>query len=698
MSGSAPGYRVGVDVGGTFTDLILVTPDGRVLLDKTPSTLDDQSRGVMTGMQQLADGQGLSLKDFLGRLDLFAHGTTTADNTMIEMDGAVTGLLVTEGHRDEIELRRGHKEQIWDPSAPPPTPIARRRQRIAIPERVDATGAILKELDEEAVRRGVRRLQALGCTSIAVVYLFSFLNAKHELRTAELIREEFPDVEHISLSHEVLPKAPEFERTSTTLVNAYNAPRLQRYISNLIERLRIEGYPGHMLVMQSTGGVMPPEYVAKRSVSLLQSGPTGGALGAAHLGSVIGHPNVVSVDMGGTSYDVCLIRDGKPFVSTDWNWRYRYYIGLPMVDVQSVGAGGGSIATVKAGSLQVGPESAGSTPGPCCYSRGGRRATVTDADAALGWLPTTGFAGGRMTLDVEASRDAIRRDVGEPLGMADAEAAWAIERMVHATMADAVRRVLASRGADPRELALMAFGGNGAVHAWAQADLLGIDTILLPRTAPAFSAYGLLVADLLVDLVRAYVAPLSTVDVTAAQRLFTQMHDEARKELAPAGVDISDAQVQFLATMCYPGQNFDMPVPWPVDPTSAAPRDVDLLALAESFHAAHESDRGFSFRRQEPLLRSLRLVATAPTPTPAVPTPTGTASPAEALLETRPAYFGNGWVDTPVYDGPALAVGSVVHGPALVQEPFTVCVVGPGQQLTLDRTGTYVLTREPSQS
>lgn len=684
------GYRVGVDVGGTFTDLIAVTPADEVVLDKTPSTLDDQSRGIMTGLRQLAERFDLDLPTFVGQIDLLAHGTTTADNTMIEMDGAVTGLLVTEGHRDEIELRRGHKEEIWDPAAPPPRPIARRRARIAVPERVGATGEVLLPLDTEAVRAGVRRLRALGCTSIAVSYLFSFLNAAHERRTREIIQEEFPEVEHISLSHEVLPKAPEFERTSTTLVNAYVAPRLQRYITHLVERLRGNGFEGPVLVMQSTGGVMPPDYVARRAVSLLQSGPTGGALGAGHLGKAAGHPDVVSVDMGGTSYDVCLIRDGRPHVSTDWNWRYRYYIGLPMVDVQSVGAGGGSVASVRAGSLQVGPESAGSSPGPACYGRGGVRATVTDSDAVLGWLPPTGFAGGRMTLDVEASRAALLRDVGVPLGLEVTEAAWAVERMVHATMADAVRRVLAGRGADARELALMAFGGNGPVHAWAQAHLLGIDTVLLPRTAPGFSAYGLLVADHLVDLVRAYVTPLSAVDTGRTRRLFAEMADEAGKEMA--GADPTRLHLRCLATLSYPGQNFDMAVDWPGDLLKVNGDDAtDLLTLAEAFHTTHEHDRGFCFRRQEPLLRSLRLVATVATPSPAVPRPTGTSQPAQARTGSRPAFFGAGWVDTPTYDGPSLAVGSLIHGPALVQEPFTVAVVGPGQSLTLDPTGTWVL-------
>src|SRR6266478_1423003 len=398
------GYRVGIDVGGTFTDLICVTPDGEVILDKTPTTPADQSVGVMTGLGLLAEHVGLPLADFCRRLEALVHGTTTADNTMIEMNGAPTGLLVTEGHRDEIELRRCHKEEIWDPNYPGPTPIARRRARIPIPERMNFEGQPLLALDEDAVRRGVQRLKKLGVRSIAVMYLFSFVNPTHERRTREIVLEEFPDVEHISLSHEVMPRGPEFERVSTTLVNAYVAPRIAKYTSHLQDELRRAGYGGPLLIMQSTGGVMPPDYVARRAVTLLASGPTGGVMGATLAANRADAGDFLAVDMGGTSFDICLVRNGRPEIKTDWNWRYRYYIGLPMVDVQSVGAGGGSIARVRQGALLVGPESAGATPGPACYGRGGTRPSVTDADAVLGYLPVDGFAGGRMHLDLPAAR------------------------------------------------------------------------------------------------------------------------------------------------------------------------------------------------------------------------------------------------------------------------------------------------------
>ncbi len=682
------GYRIGVDVGGTFTDLIAVTPTGEVVLDKTPSTLDDQSRGVMTGLGQMAGQFGLSLSELCDDIDVLVHGTTTADNTMIEMDGAATGLLVTEGHRDEIEMRRVHKEQIWDPAAPAPLPIAKRRARIPIPERVDFEGKVLLPLDEDAVRRGVQRLKALGVESIAVMFLFSFVNPDNERRAAEIIREEFPDVGHVSLSHEVMPRGPEFERVSTTLVNAYVAPRIAHYVDNLSATLREAGYRGPLLIMQSTGGVMPPEHVRGQAVSLLGSGPTGGVMGAAVAAERGGEPDFVAIDMGGTSFDICLVRDGHPEIKTDWNWRYRYYIGLPMVDVQSVGAGGGSIARVRQGALLVGPESAGSTPGPACYGRGGDQPTVTDADAVLGYLPTTGFAGGRMALDVDAARAAIEREVAGPLGVDGTEAAWGIERIVNTNMANATRRVLAGYGADPRDLALIAYGGNGAVHAAPIAAELGVDRILVPRAAPAFSALGLLVADYVVDIVRSYVTPLSRVDLDRLRGLVRELEDAADKELEPADLSAAAMTRRLFVQMAYAGQNFDMSVPCPEGETLD---DAGLLDLADRFHDQHERDRGFAFRNQEPVVRGARLMARGETPKPERLAPSVAASTVPTA--SRSVYFGTDWVDTPVHAGPAVATGTTIEGPALIEEPFTVVVVPPGWSTTLTDHAAYELRR-----
>jgi N-methylhydantoinase A len=682
-------YRVGTDVGGTFTDLICVTPDGHVVLDKTPTTTDDQSTGVMNGLAELAERFGVSLHDFCADLEIVVHGTTTADNTMIEMNGAATGLLVTEGHRDEIEMRRVHKEQIWDPSYPAPTPIARRRARIAIPERLSFEGQVLLPLDEHAVRRGVQRLQKLGVRSIAVMFLFSYVNPDHENRAAEIIREEFPDVEHVSLSHEVMARGPEFERVSTTLVNAYVAPRISAYVSQLQEKLRSAGFAGPVLIMQSTGGVMPPDYVSKRAVSLLASGPTGGVMGASVAAESVGVRDFVAVDMGGTSFDVCLVRGGRPEIKTEWNWRYRYYIGMPMVDVRSVGAGGGSIARVRQGALLVGPESAGSSPGPVCYGQGGARPTVTDADVVLGYVPTEGFAGGRMQLDVDAARVALQRDIADPLELDVVDAAWGVQRIVNANMANETRRVLASHGADPRTLSMIAYGGNGPVHAWAVAAELGIDHVLIPKAAPAFSALGVLVADYVVDLLRAYVVPLSQIDLGRVHSLIAELHDEAAKELGPIGLADAEIDLGLYAQMCYPGQNFDMSVPMVEGVEIDEP---GLLDLAGRFHDQHEAERGFAFRSQQPLLRGMRLIARGRTPKPSRFADLGTLAVSDAARTgTRPAYFGDGFIDTAVYDGTRLGPGVEIAGPALIEELFTVIVVPPTGRVRLDDQGNYSL-------
>uniref|UniRef100_UPI002FE064EC hydantoinase/oxoprolinase family protein n=1 Tax=Rhabdothermincola sp. TaxID=2820405 RepID=UPI002FE064EC len=561
---------------------------------------------------------------------------------------------------------------------------------IPVPQRHAYDGEELLPLDEEAVRAGVRRLAKLGCSSLAVMYLFSFVNPEHELRTREIIQEEFPGAEHISLSHEVMARGPEFERVSTTLVNAYVAPRITRYVTNLSEKLRRAGYRGQLLIMQSTGGVMPPEYVARRAVSLLGSGPTGGVMGATVAARAADAPDFVAVDMGGTSFDLCLVRDCRPQIKTDWNWRYRYYIGMPMVDVQSVGAGGGSIARVRQGALLVGPESAGSTPGPVCYGRGGERPTVTDADLALGYLPVEGFAAGRMTLDVDAARSAIARDVGEPLGLDVTAAAWGIERIVNANMANATRKVLAGYGADPRQLAMLAYGGNGPVHAWAIAAELGISRVIVPKTAPAFSALGVLVADYVVDVMRSYVVPLSQVDLDRLRALMRDVDEEVTKELEPAGLAPVAIHAELYVQMAYGGQNFDMSVPVP-EGTELC--EEGLLDLAERFHDLHEADRGFAFRNQQPLVRGVRLTARGYTPKPDHLGEAGTVTdPSRAVLGRRAAFFGDGFVDTPVFDGGVLGVGAEIAGPALIQEPFTVVVVPPGSTCRLAPHLGYELT------
>jgi N-methylhydantoinase A len=682
-------YRIGVDVGGTFTDLVLLREDGSVVLEKTPTTPADQSDGVLAGLERLATAVGADgVESLLGDTASIVHGTTTGDNTMIQMSGAPTGLLVTAGFRDEIELRRCYKEDIWDPAYPAPEPIARRRVRLEIPERLTAEGEVDTPLDEEAVRRATARLRAFGVTSIAVVFLHSYLDPRHELRARELILEEYPDVELVSLSHEVSPKPPEFERTSTTLVNAYVGPPIVRYLDRLRARLRDAGFAHELLIATCAGGVATPDAISRRPVATIGSGPTGGVVAAARAATDAGIEDVVSVDMGGTSYDVCYIRGGRPALTSDWNWRHRYCIALPMVDIHAIGAGGGSIARVDRGGLHVGPESAGSEPGPVCYGRGGTSPTVTDADLLLGRIDAAGFWGGRRALDLDAARDALTA-LGAALGTDAEGAAVAVVRIVDAHMTDEVRRVLALAGADPRRLALCAFGGMGAVHATTQAAALGMRKVVVPRAAPGLSALGLVSADHVVDATRALLSDWRNVDLDLLNRLAGELEDSARAELTAAGVPPERIRLEWLLNLVYPGQTFDNALPLDRAPGVAIDGDA-VKGAVEEFHRRNEAARLIEARSQEPMVRGIRLVATGLVER-GLPLSLPEATGAAVATSTRRAYLGHGWHDAPVYDGDALEAGHRIQGPALIAFPFTTLGLRPGDAATVRPNGDLVV-------
>jgi N-methylhydantoinase A len=700
------GYRIGIDVGGTFTDFLVVEPDGRFDLWKHRTTPEDQSIGVMDGIGEIADKRGLTLKEFLAKTDLIIHGTTTADNTMIELTGAKTGMLTTKGHRDEIELRRGFKENIWDPSAPAPPQLVPRRYRLTLNERLDFTGNAMIPLDEDEVRAQVRRLKAAGVQSIAVVLLFSFVNPDHENRAREIIREEYPEVELVAVSHEVHPAAPEFERASTTVVNAYIGPRVERYLRRLIASLGDNGFAHPLLVMQSSGGIAAAESVAKRPISVLASGPAGGVMGACRVAANAGVSDFISVDMGGTSYDVCLVIGGEPTIKSFWNWVHRYLISLPMVDVVSIGAGGGSIARVKAGGLQIGPESAGGDPGPISYGRGGTEPTVTDANLVLGYLNPDNFAGGTLVLKTDGVAEAIEDQIGGPLGMDAVNAAWGIYRLTNANMNQAIVRVSAERGHDPRTFALVVFGGNGAVHALAQADEMGIDRVVIPKTAPAFSALGLLVADYLVDKVRATLVTASGVDPNKLEKIYTEIeseHDaqeadqlervyaalqeEADEELWKAGVPTKRFQHMRFAQCRYPGQTWDIDVP-----VAGSVEPKTIGKIADRFHRMHLEEHTYERREEDVQISALRVRSRAVLKKPELPKiPGSTAKPKASSY--RQAFFGAGFVRTAIYDGPSLRAGQAVKGPAIIEEPFTTIVVPPKWNVKLDKLGNYLATR-----
>ena len=687
-------YRVGIDIGGTFTDFALRT-DAGVRLYKNLSTPEDRSQGVMTGLAALAAREGLELADFLGRCDAIVHGTTVADNTLIEMNGAVTGLLTTEGFRDEIALRRGFKESIWDVRLEPPKEITPRRRRLGVPERVLCDGSVYQPLDEAAVRASCRKLKKQNVESVAVSFLFSFVNPDHEKRVREIVAEEMPGV-LISLSHEVLPRAPEYDRTSTTVVNAYVAPRVTSYLERLVGRLKDAGYARQLMVMQASGGVMTKEYIDGSPIRVLASGPAGGVIGSAHVGGAKGHPNLICVDMGGTSYDMSLVLDGQAPAEAGWNLHHRYVIGIPMVKVETLGAGGGSICSVHNGMLQVGPRSAGAAPGPIAYGRGGSEPTITDALVMLGILSTDeGFAGGSFRLSRQGV-DAAFQAIGDAMGYGAEDAAYDCWRVVNANMTGGVRRTTAGKGIDPKDLVMLAYGGNGPAFAGIQAEELGIRKVLVPRTSPTFSALGTLVADPAIDEQRSYIASLATLDVGRLRALWSALEERAARYFAAAEVPADQLSVRYQLNTRYPGQN------WPVTFDIAVGQGLHDLSFVDEglrekamalFNERHLAEFGHIREGEIPEVTGVRLVTTAPSDS--VPIGSGFAAPRNhpAPAKRRRANLGQGFDETAVFLGQDLKPGDAIVGPAIIDEVFTTIVVYPGWTAVVDDAGDYELNQ-----
>jgi N-methylhydantoinase A len=688
-------YRVGVDIGGTFTDFALLTDDG-VVLEKTLSTPEDRSVAVLSGLEKLAAREDLDLRSFLDRLEAIVHGTTVADNTLIEMTGAVTGLLTTQGFRDELELRRGYKEDIWDVRLEPPAAIVPRRRRLTVRERIRSDGSIHVPLDEQAAREAIRRLGRQQVESIAICTLFSFVNPVHEQRLAELCAEELPDVA-LSLSHRVMPKAPEFERTSTTVVNAYLAPRVSGYLDQLIARLREAGYRHELLVMQSSGGVMTREYLRESPVRVLASGPAGGVIGGAFVGVAKDEPDLLCVDMGGTSYDVSVVRHGVAPAQPGWNWHHRYLVGLPMVSVETLGAGGGSICQVVAGRLQVGPESAGADPGPVCYGRGGTRPTVTDANLVLGLLSEDSeFAGGSFALTRKGVNEAFEESIAGPLGCSVEAAAFDCWRVVNANMTQAVRRLTAERGTDPRDLAMLAYGGNGPLFAGIQAQELGISQVIVPRASPAFSALGGLCAAPSIDEERSYLISADASDPQRLHDLWHELDQRAEGFLQAAGFPRDELTARYQLNLRYPGQNWSLGIEVA---TVRGSRDLSFIdptlaqRASEAFHERHQQEYGHARRGELPEITGVRLRVSAEVPRPRFGSGFGAARRKASRAAMRRANLGQGFEEASIYAGPSLEPGDWLSGPAIIEETFTTIAVYPGWQAALDDAGDYALTR-----
>ena len=685
------GYITGIDVGGTFTDFVVLDPSEKLFHGKVPSTPRDESEGVLAAIQDISKREQKKVRDLLSETDLIILGTTAVTNTMLEFKGSNTGMITTKGFRDVIELRGNYKESLFDLRLPPPYPIVSRRKRLGVPERIDYTGKVVASLDEDELRLAVRTLRGMGVESIAVCFLFPYVNPSHELRAREIICEEYPEAT-VSLSHEILPQVREFERFSTTIVNAYVSPHLKKYLMHLSRRLNDNGFSGELFVMQSNGGMMHVDFAAERGVEAALSGPSGGVVAAAYLGKLTDFSDLITMDMGGTSYDVCVIKAGRPELSSNY-WLSRYRIGLPMIDIHTIGAGGGSVAWVdKGGGLRVGPQSAGADPGPACYGLGGRDPTVTDADVVLGYIDPNYFLGGRVKLDVELAKKAIEEKIAKPLGLSLMDASSGIFRIVNNNMNNAIRYVSVMRGRDPRDFALMAFGGAGPVHAGAQVRDLKIKTVLVPKTAPMFSALGAVLSDFKISRVQSLHMRSTDPKMEPLNDLFQRMYDEALTCLGAGRKDVVRIDVHRFMDLRYIRQVHEVTIEIPDGNRELT--SEDLQRIISIFHDRHETLYAFKRPNFPVEIINLRLdLIGVRRPIELERIPSDGSAAGTALKGKRAAFFEElkEYVETPIYDGSRMRPGHVITGPAIVEEPETTIVVCPGQALELDPCQAYII-------
>ena len=676
--------QIGVDIGGTFTDIVALDGAGRLALTKVPSTPKDLLEGIGAAVTQVLALAGARPAD----VERFIHGTTVATNAILEQKGAVAAILTTEGFEDVLELGRMKRSRMYDLAMDPevPTFLAPRRRRLGIRERLDARGQVLVPLDEDSVRRAVRTLQAQAVQAIAVCYLFSFVNPAHERRTREIVAELAPEIS-VSLSSDVDPTFREYERLCVTAFDAYLGPVVKRYLAGLADTLRGLGVPGVPLIMRSRGGIVSAALAAQQPVTLFLSGPAGGVIGASFAAERSGVRDFVSLDMGGTSNDVALVRDGTPLLASEGTIG-PYPVRTPMVDVNTIGAGGGSIAWIDAaGGLRVGPRSAGADPGPACYGRGGDEATVTDASVVLGYLNPARFAGGTLALDVAAAERAVAA-VGQRLGVDTVTAAAGIHRVVNARMADQIRLVTIKRGYDPRQFSLVVLGGAGPVHGAALAAEMGMAEVLVPEAPGVLAAFGLLAAAIEHHHARTLQARTDVADLDAVNRCLGELDGAGRGRMREEGVAAEHVRVAYAADMRYVGQAYELEVPIGVPVTRE--RLPDILA---AFHAVHERVYGYARTQQPVEFVNFRAVHTYPLPRPVV-TPAARASGtlADARLGERRAYFGS-FMPTAIYERTRLPRGARLDGPAIVEQSDTTTVIPPGVTALVDDAGNLRLRR-----
>jgi len=683
--------RVGVDIGGTFTDMAILDDRGIVAVGKTLTTHSEPAAAVETVLRQTLTAHGLDPAD----ITTFVHGTTLVTNALIERRGATTALLTTEGFRDVVEMGREHRYELYDLDLELPRPLVPRHLRFGVRERVLADGTVDTGLDEAAVKQLAAELSEAGVQAVAVCFLHSHVNDEHERRVREIVRATAPEL-RVALSSEVNPEIREYERSSTTLANVYVQQLVESYLEDLRDRLRGLGLRRAPLIMLSNGGVAAIDVARRFPIRMLESGPAGGALGAVAFGRSAGRPDQIAFDMGGTTAKLCIIEAGRPLVThtfeVDRVYRLRAGSGLPVrapvIDMIEIGTGGGSIARVNSlGLITVGPDSAGSEPGPVSYGRGGEHCTVTDADAVLGYLDPDHFLGGDMLLDVEAAAAAIDRQIAGALGVGVAEAAWGIHATANENMANAARVHAIERGQDPTRLPMFVSGGNGPLHGPGVAAALGSPAVVVPPAAGVLSALGFLSAPMSMDIVRSRHAELGTVELSVIEEMFEEMEDEGVRVLRGSGVPAEDIAHERTLEMRFVGQGSEIEVPVP--PLGSHWR----TDLAENFAEQYRQRFGtVAPVGVETEILTWRVASRGPDPRArlrsALP-----ATSESALVGHRDAYFpaAGGYVPTAVYDRYRLPVGATVDGPALVRERESTLVVPPAARCTVADDGSILV-------
>lgn len=670
--------RIGIDVGGTFTDLVAVDETGISTLAKSASTPQDPSIGVMDGLARLAEALRLDLPGLFARTERIVHGTTVATNALLEHKGAKVGLLTTAGHRDVIEMREGLKDDRYNLRMAPPVQLVPRALRLGVRERMRADGRVETPLDHASLNIAIAELKAAQVEAVAVCYLHAWRDNAHERATAEAIAAAMPGA-YISLSADVFPQIKEFDRVSTTVVNAYVGPKLSSYLHQLAQRLVDAGYTGPVLIIQSHGGVTPVADAARMAAGGVLSGPAGGVAGSRYAARLLDAPNLIPFDMGGTSTDISLVVDGEPTLVGGRSIG-GHRVSLNSLDIVTLGAGGGSIAHVDSGGiLHVGPESAGAMPGPACYGRGGMAPTVTDANLVLGYLDPAHFLGGRSKLDQPAAEAALDK-LAADLRVDRVAAAEGVHRVVNTNMAEGIRLVSVRRGVDPRRFALLSFGGAAGLHVVDVARQLDLTRVIVPRVAAVLSAWGMLATDLRFEVSRTHIGDAGALDGAAIKRLFTEMEDEGRARLR--GTFDGPVRTQRSVEMRYGEQIFEISVNLDgMDWNVADP----LPEIVERFHQRHEELYTYALRDQDSVLVNARVAVIGVLPDlPREPErPAG--APAPAARERR--VYLDRWVNVPVYDFDTITPGQRIAGPAIIESAMTTVLLRAENTATVTAHG-----------